>query len=439
MRANELIQRSLKSDSLKVVTSRYLKNVGVKTGGIHEQKLLQLEKISQKSVEIYRDIGGKLSFLRHGEELDIHYVNIPDDLILKSHKNTKTCPGNIIEITPTADGCHINCQYCLAHKRSDKDIFTGIFIYRNYSFWLREQLKKNRVENDNQKGTMYYYSPKTEAFSPALIKEGVVEGILLAFRDHVIEEKRRLGKCPDTLMIVTKAGFTDIKIPGPLGYSIIDLLKSFPDNVQISTSITYLGQERDIRAAIEPGAKSINERLEMVKFFQSENILVQGALTQPLFHVFPPDRYFWKSLYEVGIRRISIDLLTLNLETLNLVAQIIGWFDKKAEKEIWESYLNTDAPSKDGYRIGISIKLQHRFFTSMVNSAREEGIMHSSYCRFIQSSTGLPSLDYREPNTNNPDAVGGCLANIGQPTPDLIKAKRMNQPYSKNILKDFMT
>jgi hypothetical protein len=129
----------------------------------------------------------------------------------------------------------------------------------------------------------------------------------------------------------------------------------------------------------------------------------------------------------------------LTLETLNLVAQIIGWFDKKAEKEIWESYLNTDAPSKDGYRIGISIKLQHRFFTSMVNSAREEGIMHSSYCRFIQSSTGLPSLDYREPNTNNPDAVGGCLANIGQPTPDLIKAKRMNQPYSKNILKDFMT
>lgn len=412
---------------LNIITVQYLKDMNIDVKNIEEELITQLEQASRNALENFQLIGNVPPLLKLGEELKTRYVDIPEGFSLSFHNNTPTCPKHIIEVNPTLKGCHLNCQYCLAHARIDTNVITEVQIFKNYDVWFRQQLRKLRVENDRKYGTMYYISPRTEFFSPRLIKDGVTEGILLAFKDHMEEETRRLGKCLDTLMIVTKGGVNQISTPGPKGYTVLELLKSFPDNVQVSLSITHFKRNEALRDAIEPGAPSVAERLEMVRTLQKEEILIQGALTQPLFHVFPPDQHFWEDLYNAGIRRISVDLLTLTLKNLALIAQIIGWFDKAAEKDILEAYLNTDAPSKDGFRRGISMASQRQFFSSVIDSAKKANLYHASYCRFIQNSVGLPRLDYREPSSTNSGAVGGCLANIGKPTPEIIREKRLQQ------------
>ena len=287
-----------------------------------------------------------------------------------------------------------------------------ILIYRDYPEWFRDELRNNV----SAEGTMYYFSAKTEAFSRQMLKLGITQNILHQFLMHVKETERTEGKCNDTLMIITKAGEKDLFAKSDSG-TPMELLAKMPDNIQISSSITYFENEK-MRKSMEPGAPSKDERLGFIRRLGAEGILAWGVLVQPVFHVFLPSESFWLELVDAGIRRASIDIFTTTLENLAVVAQIIGWYDKSAEIKMWNDYINSDAPSKDGIRRGISLEKQRIAYEEIVIAANNAGIGKVTYCRYVQKMTDLPELDYCE------RGMGGCMANISSPTSQMIRTAR---------------
>ncbi len=405
---------------ISIVNERYLRKLGVKTG-VSEKTIGKLEKGSTLASQLYAGFGNRPPLLSLSEELERRFITIPEDMVLKPHKNTKKCPPNIVEVTPVQEGCQINCQYCLTF--SLLGLQKEVLVFSDYASWFREQLHANRVKNSKDRGTMYYFSPKTEAFSPQMVRDGITGSILGAFADHVNDETSRMGMCPDTLMIITKAGVEDIQIQSPSGRTLLEILLEIPNNMQISASIAHLDNNLELREALEPGARPKSSRLNLVKMLQHHGILIQGALVQPVFHVFEPDEKFLGELWDAGIRRISLDMFTTTPENLAIIAQIFGWFDKEAERRMFEDYLSSDAPSKDGIRRGISKELQFQIYGRIIEKARKIGFK-VSYCRFVKKYLGLEELNYGE------DGIcpsGGCMANITAPTPEFIETIRKNQ------------
>jgi DNA repair photolyase len=252
-----------------------------------------------------------------------------------------------------------------------------------------------------------------------MVESGMAQDILLRFLQHVKVRQKLSGECRDTMMIVTKAGEGEIRLKSPNG-SVLEILKQMPDNVQISSSITFFPRE-DMRANLEPGGSSKSDRIALIKRLRNEGILCQGAMVQPIFHVFIPDQAFWSELADAGINRAAIDIFTTTPENLALVARIIGCNDRDAEIRMWKDYLESNAPSKDGIRRGISVELQRQLYGKIVRDARTAGIEKVVYCRFVQMSIGLQPLNYGEKGD------GGCMANITCPTPHKIRIARATE------------
>ena len=407
------------TNSLKIVNQEYLIDLGVNLDGISEDTMSIVEESSRKAVIDYAGLGGRPPLLKCNQILNTEFVPIPKDLILEKHCNCDECPKYIKEVVPCQFGCQLNCQYCLSVANTS--IQKEVKIYDDYANWFRNQLRVNRAKSKAEFGRLYYLSPKTEAFSPQLIKLGLIQQILEAFEDHVLEEQKRLGGiCPDTLLIITKAGKQDLLTPGPNGDTILKLLRKIPDNVQVCGSFNYLNGDSNLREALEPGARCVEDRFELMRTLQNNNIQASGLLFQPIFPPFLPDDDYYEMLRNyVGVKKMHIDVLTSNIRSLAVVMQIIGWYYPEAEKMMWDLYLPQEGPEKSGNRKSISAEKLGKIIQNIMTSARKSGIDDFTYCRLTQKAVGLP------PRPKNEE----CMSFI-KPTPENIRNSRQRQILS---------
>jgi DNA repair photolyase len=406
-------------ESLKVVNKDYLIKRGVNLDNIDSDVLRIVEDASLKAIQDFSQLGGRPPLLRYGHRLQTVMAPIPSNLKIEKHCNCDECPTYIKEVIPSQPGCQINCQYCLSVANTA--IQTKVRIYENYAEWFRKQLSINRVQNKDEFGKLYYWSPKTEALSPEMVELGIAQEILCAFEDHVIEEQKRLGgRCPDTLLVITKAGKQELSTKGPDGKTILELMRRIPDNIQVCGSVNYLNYNKQLREALEPGARPAEDRFEFLRILQKNNIQASGLLFQPIFAPFIPDESYFRMLTEtVGIQKMHIDILTSNIRSLAVVMQIVGWYYPEAEKQMWDLYLPQEGPEKGGNRRSIAEKMQKEIIEGTINSARKVGVQNFTYCRFTQKAVGLPPRPEKEE----------CMSYI-TPTPENIRKSRQNQLFS---------
>jgi len=395
--------------SLQLVNAKYLSDLGIEVNNIKPSLLNTLTQASQTAIHSYREMGGKPPSIDADEQLPLApSITISTDVSLSKHGNTPFCAGNIREVIPV-NGCQINCLYCLAVSQNRPQ--TEVQYYDNYSTWFKKQLVINSTD---ETGFMYYVSPKTEIMSPETVRNGVAHGIFSVFRDHVLSTEATGKRCKDTMFVVTKAGVQEL-LSELNGESILDIITAIPDNIQINTSLTPLGNNPSLRKAIEPGARSIEDRLKFVDALQAKNILSTGALVEPIIFPYAFDISFYQQLKQHGIKRVALDLLTTSMENLAVINQVIGWDSKKAEKQMWEAYLFTDASPKNGMRFSVGIEMQKMLYQKLNQLIKEVGIDHAATCKFVEMNTGLRFV------TNEEDC--GCMAHIS-PNPKSISIER---------------
>ncbi|MCK4429640.1 MAG: hypothetical protein KAU95_04640, partial [Candidatus Aenigmarchaeota archaeon] len=260
---------------------------------------------------------------------------IPMKRELSIHGNTSLCPTNIRELNPAFDSCEIGCQYCLVgHGAHEKKVS----VYMNYPEYIAKKLK----ENEGKK-IIYYLSPKTEIFQKPLLETRVAHKILKAFRNHYTQFPKSTAR----LFIVTKGGIdqANIKVDGE---TILDHLTALGKHLRLcgSVGIMSLG----IRKTLEPNAPSVEKRMKFLNELHKRGVSAPGILMQPLLEPFVTEksvREQFKMFSDGGIKHIKAEFLTLTPENMVGLFQLIGHFDKKAEKELWERRLGSSAELKE--------------------------------------------------------------------------------------------
>jgi hypothetical protein len=223
---------------LRVVTRDYFDQLGIDIDHIASCVLDKVEAASIKAIQDYKKMNGAPPLLINNDKLPLNYVDIPKAHALQSHGYCEGCPKYIREINPCFLGCQLNCQYCLVV--SNESIQTEVKMFKNYPEWFGKQLKNNRIKTPDQTGMLYYLSPKTDSLSPEMVETGIAQSILRHFVHHVESETKRMGRCVDTMLIISKAGVQDLHIKGPDGNTVLDLMKEIPDNIQVCGSLNYL-------------------------------------------------------------------------------------------------------------------------------------------------------------------------------------------------------
>lgn len=165
------------------------------------------------------------------------YIISEDKPEIKKHSNTQFCPL-IYELIP-AHGCSFECAYCNVYSLNSDKTFYPITVFKNYPELVSETIDINRK---NGESPVYYFSPKTDVFQPALIETKITHQIL-----EVLVEK----KVP--FILVTKGKLPD--------NDILDLLKKAGDNGRVLVS--YGMKNEKIAKVLEPNAATLEERFEL--------------------------------------------------------------------------------------------------------------------------------------------------------------------------------
>jgi len=250
---------------------------------------------------------------------------------MEIHDYTGHCPTNTFEVNPIKNACHVGCLYCLVndgrHYQQDIHIFT------NYDEYLRNHLSKQVNSN-----VFYYFSPKSEAFQEPTLETGIAHKILKEFIDHY-------NRNPDSkvrLFIATKAGTKQL-FYSYHGITIIELLEALKGKVQFNISIGIM--PFPIYDLLEPNAASVTDRLKASLLCQEAGIASNSVLTQPIIGSFltekTVDEYF-KIMASHNIINFKPEFLTVCMENLAILAQLVGWHDKKMEKDILEMYISPE-------------------------------------------------------------------------------------------------
>jgi len=289
------------------------------------------------------------------------------------HNYTGRCPTLTFEINPVK-GCNVGCQYCLV---TDGVHEQPLVAYENYHLYVRHLLaemngaptapvsaedvrRKDRLlaelarcieEDPSGKKAIerqiteisrgknwnhyYYFSPKTEALQEPTLRTGIAHRILKEFIRH-------FEACPDSnarLFIASKAGARHLLCEYE-GETILDLFRQLKDRMQYNVSVSIMPDAfRDI---LEPYAAPIGERLAAVKLCQENGIPANSALVQPIFTPWlTPEhiREFFDMLHDAGIINYKPEFLTACMENLAMLGQILGHFDKKLERALYEDYI----------------------------------------------------------------------------------------------------
>lgn len=296
---------------------------------------------------------------------------------LQVHNYTGTCPTSTYEVNPIM-GCHVGCLYCLV---SDGSHERELELLEGYPEYLARALDEKLGQR-----CFFYFSPKTEALQEPTLQTGLAHEILRVFIRHFRDHPR--SQC--RLFMATKAGYQHLAVRHD-GETILDLFVQLTGKMQFNTSVSIMLDP--LRALLEPHAATIEDRLEAVVRCQRAGVLATSALVQPILLPFIDDAVlegFLAKLRRAGIRNVKPELLTVNMENLALIGQLVGHFDKDRERRLYELYIAPDNAShtKQRARTAPDRGASRAFFERVVRFGQEQGIS-TSICYWVRKELGL--------------------------------------------------
>lgn len=370
----------------KVIDAAYLNQLGVTARPLPEA-LAELEKGSR----LFRD---RLAAKTAIPALKTETAKVELGSELEVHNYTERCPVLTYEVSPVK-GCQVGCLYCLV---TDGVHETPLVVYDNYHELLTEALERHWREDH-----YFYYSAKTEAFQEPTLQTGVAHAILETFIRHF--EAR-----PDSrarLFIASKAGAGHLQYKFD-GRSVIDLFCRLRGRMQFNTSLSIMpAQARDL---IEPYGAPIPERMRAVRLCQENGILADSALVQPILPPFLTEermRDFFVMLKENGIINFKPEFLTVCMENLAWIGQIVGHFSPELERELYDYYL---APENRDHRKQRGRTAPDRAWSlDCIRRFKEMGMRHgvsTSICYWVRNALNISEDDIPVVNENGFQCLG---------------------------------
>lgn len=317
---NKLLNLNFLDFKPKKFDQEYLKNLGS-----------DLKPSDEILHELYK---GSIHFIKNFKSKKFitnkcHTKEISLQEPLKAHRYTTKCPIDVLEINPM-EGCNLNCLYCLV---TNGDHSHQKILYKNYGDYL-----KNVLEKDNYNDYYYYYSPKSEPFQEITLKNGIAHNVLRDFINYFKKKTNSKSK----IFIVSKAGKEELSYKNN-NDTIMDLLKELSSNLIYDVSISVVPST--LIKILEPSAPPNEKRIEASIMLQKNGIKAFSALVQPILpYYFSEDimELLVKQLKEANITLFKPEFLTLSTNNLAWLGQIIGQFDKKIEKKLYDLYLSYD-------------------------------------------------------------------------------------------------
>jgi len=316
------------------------------------------------------------------------------DTELEIHNYTERCPTLTYEVTPV-DGCMVGCLYCLV---TDGIHEQPLVVYDNYHEMLKVFMEKHK---DNEH--FYYFSAKTEAFHEATLQTGVAHNILRTFIKH-------FNIYPDSkarLFIASKAGIKHLLVEHE-GESIMDLFIKLRGKMQFNTSISIMPPE--LRTILEPYSAPCDERMAAVRLCQENDILSNSALVQPIVPSFLTKERtddFFKMLKDNNIINFKPEFMTVCMENLSWIGQILGSIDRDMERRLYDFYL---APENKDHRKQRGRTAPNRVWSlncirELLRDANDYGIS-TSICYWVRNELGISEEMIPTVNKNGFQCLG---------------------------------
>jgi DNA repair photolyase len=289
---------------------------------------------------------------------------------IHAHSNTQYCPL-IYELIP-AHGCAFECEYCNVYNLKAESCFYPITVFRNYPGLVDKTVRAHQAEGVNP---VYYFSPKTDIFQPALVETGVTRNIL----EVLVRNQARY-------ILVTKG-----KLPGP---EILDLLVQSGGAGRVLVSY---GMKNQAHAdVLEPFAATLEERFDLAANCTRNGIPAMGVI-EPILPLrdlsFVED--IIRKFVSIGIDHFAIDFARISLACLD---KLIAKLPELAELN--EVYRSPEAISQDFgtgpykretvERFAPSQAFHARNFTLIDEYARKQGAT-VSICNYFR----VPGINTR--------------------------------------------
>jgi DNA repair photolyase len=227
-----------------------------------------------------------------------NYV-LSDDLPeIHTHSNTQYCPL-IFELIP-AHGCAFECEYCNVYSLKAESSFYPITVFPGYPALVEKTVQDHLTKGLNP---VYYFSPKTDVFQPALVETGITRQIL----EVLVRAKARY-------ILVTKG-----KLPGP---EILDLLVQSGGAGRVLVSY---GMKNQAHAdVLEPFAATLEERFDLAAGCTRNGIPAMGVIEPilPLRDLAFVEQII-KKFVDIGIDHFAVDFARISLACLDkLIARL---------------------------------------------------------------------------------------------------------------------
>ena len=214
------------------------------------------------------------------------------------HSNTQYCPL-IYELIP-AHGCSFECEYCNVYNLKAESCFYPITVFKDYPDLVEKTVVVHQADGVDP---VYYFSPKTDVFQPALVETGVTRRIL-----------EILARAKARYILVTKG-----KLPGP---DILDLLVRSGGAGRVLVSY---GMKNQAHAdVLEPFAATLEERFELATLCTRNGVPAMGVI-EPILPL--QDLSFVEQIIrkfvEIGVDHFAVDFARISLACLDkLVAKL---------------------------------------------------------------------------------------------------------------------
>ncbi|MDR0952130.1 MAG: hypothetical protein LBM18_04330 [Oscillospiraceae bacterium] len=353
-----------------IIDRAYLKNLGVKT---------QPDDDTMEGLRI-----GSENFIKRLESKTVipapkvELAKIDVNSELEIHNYTNRCPTLTYEVSPVL-GCFVGCLYCLV---TDGVHEQKLIAYENY-----DELVYNHLSAHKDNEHYYYFSAKTEAFQEATLQTGIAHKILRAFIKHFDEFPD--SKC--RLFIASKSGTDHLLVKDEQGETILELFKKLRGKMQFNTSLSIMPD--NVRAIVEPYSAPMSERMAAVRLCQENGVLSNSALVQPIFPSFLNPKLtsdFFQMLKDNGIINFKPEFLTVCMENLAWIGQLLGQQDKALERGLYEFYL---APENKDHRKQRGRTAPNRSWSidtirSLMLEARQYGVS-TSICYWVRNAIGI--------------------------------------------------
>lgn len=209
-------------------------------------------------------------------------------------------------------GCEHACMYCFAlysHKYLESsDFFGQIYVKTNILERLEKELKSKSWKRDiiNIGGVTDSYQPieKDYELMPKIIE------LMIKYKTPVI--------------ISTKSD---------LILRDFDLLKELSEHVYVNVASTIITMNEDLSKIIEPGAKSPEKRIKMLKKFKSTNVNT-GIHTMPIIPTLTDSKNDLEEIFKAS-KDAEVDYIITGI--LNL---------KGSTREVFFKFLSENYPEK---------------------------------------------------------------------------------------------